>query len=117
MSQRTSVLQMNVLLGSYYTYWSYYTYSLDFWWIVLIIFITALLFLLFILFEKKVNRTVNFNYCTALPIIRIVLKKWPVTFISMYWSYNRNIRVLCGTLGSNLQGPTYMWDQEEKVKA
>ena len=50
---------------------------------VLFIFITALLFLLYVLFEKKVDRTVNFYYCTVLPIIRTVLKNWPVTFISI----------------------------------
>ena len=81
-----------LLLGSYYTYWSYYTYCSDFWWIVLIIFITALLFLLYVLFEKKVDRTVNFYYCTSLPIIRTVLKKQACN-IYKYWSYNRNLRV------------------------
>ena len=66
----------NILLGSYYMYCS------DFWWIVLFIFITALIFLLYVLFEKKVDHTVSFYYCIALPIIRTVLKNRPVTFIS-----------------------------------
>ena len=68
-------------------------YCSDFRWILLFIFINALLFLLYILFEKKVDRTVNFYYCNALPIKRTVLKKQACN-IDKYWSYNRNLRVL-----------------------
>ena len=37
-------------------------------------------------------RTVNLYYCTALPIIRTVLKNKACN-IYKYWSYNRNLRV------------------------
>ena len=58
-----------VLLGSYYTYCS------DFWWIILFIFITVLPFCPIICTVlKKAYCTVNFYYCTALPIIGTVLK-------------------------------------------
>ena len=77
-------LHIPILLGSYYMY------CFDFWWIILFIFITALL--LYVLFRKKVDCTVHFYYCTALPIIRTVLKKQACN-IYKYWSYNRNIRV------------------------
>ena len=69
LSKYMSLSCNHLLLGSYYTYCS------NFWWIVLFIFITALIFLLYVLFEKKVDRTVSFYYCTALPIIHTVLKK------------------------------------------
>ena len=36
--------------------------------------------------------TVNFYYCTALPVICTVLKKQACN-IYKYWSYNRNLRV------------------------
>ena len=75
--------QIAILLGSYYMNWSYYMYCSDFLWMVLFIFITALLFLLYVLFEKKVDRTVNFYYCTVLPIIHSVQKNRPVIFISI----------------------------------
>ena len=39
-----------------------------------------------------VNLTVNFYYCTALPIIHTVLKNQVCT-THKYWSYNRNLRV------------------------
>ena len=77
----------SLLLGSYYTYCS------DLWWIVLFIFITALLFLLYVLFEKKVECTFNCYYCTALPIIRTVLKKQAWN-IHKHLSYNRKLRVV-----------------------
>ena len=76
-----TLTSIQVHLGSYYTYWSYYTYCSDFWWIVLFIFITALLFLLYVLFLKIVDRTVNFYYCTALPIICTVLKKMLIILV------------------------------------
>ena len=38
------------------------------------------------------DRTANFYYCTALPIIRTVLKIQACN-IYKYWSYNRNLRV------------------------
>jgi hypothetical protein len=87
------VFQSWILSGSYYRYWSYYKYCSDLRWIILFIFITALLFLLYVLFEKKVDRTVNFYYFTALPIIRTVLTKQACN-IYKYWSYNRNLRVV-----------------------
>ena len=66
--RRTLVQVLRLLLVSYCTYPS------NIWWVLPIIFITTLLFLLYVLFEKKVDRTVNFYYCTALPIIHTVLK-------------------------------------------
>ena len=36
------------------------------------------------------DRTVNFYYCTALPITRTVLKNQACN-IYKYWSYNRNL--------------------------
>ena len=38
-------------------------------------------------------RTVNFYYCTALPIIHTVLKNQACN-IYKYWSYNKNLRVI-----------------------
>ena len=43
--------------------------------------------------SKKVYCTVDFYYCTALPIIRTVMKTRHVKHKSMNWSYNRNLRV------------------------
>ena len=56
-------------------------------------FLLAVLFLLYVLFETKLDRTVKFYYCTALPIICTVLKKQACNNYK-YWSYNRNLRVL-----------------------
>ena len=49
---KNDVVNIEVLLGSYYSYLSYYTYCSDFWRIVLFIFITTLPFLLQVLFSK-----------------------------------------------------------------
>ena len=70
------------------TYRTYYTYCSNFWWIVLFIFITALLFLLYICSKKNVDRTVNFYYCTALPIIRTVLKNQACNI------YNKEVQIV-----------------------
>ena len=42
--------------------------------------------------SKIVDCTVNFYYCTALPIIHTVLKNQACN-IYKYWAYNRNLRV------------------------
>ena len=83
--------QGDILLGSYY-----YTYCSDFWWIVLFSFITALLFLLYVLFQKKVDQTVNFDYCTTLPTIHTVLKNHDCN-IYKHRTHNRKLRVVCSS--------------------
>ena len=42
--------------------------------------------------SKKVYRTVNFYYCTAIPIVRTVLKNQACN-IQKSWSYKRNLQV------------------------
>ena len=57
------------------------------------IFISALLFLLYVLFEKNVDGTVNSYYCTALPIIRTVLKNQVCNIYKYWYLGTRNLRV------------------------